>query len=51
VVAPVGMAAGLPVGIQVMGPMFSDLRCLTLAEELDNVAGLRTPVELGGQPV
>ena len=50
VVAPAGMAAGLPVGIQVMGPMFSDLRCLTLAEQLDGVAGLKTPVDPGGRP-
>lgn len=45
VVVPAGLAAGLPVGVQVMGPMFSDLRCLTLAEQIDQVLGLQTPIE------
>jgi len=44
-VVPAGLAAGLPVGVQVMGPMFSDLRCLTLAEQIDQVLGLQTPIE------
>ncbi|MSX21900.1 MAG: hypothetical protein F2934_09010 [Actinobacteria bacterium] len=42
---PAGLAAGLPVGVQVMGPIFSDLRCLTLAEQSDQVLGLQAPIE------
>ena len=32
VVTPAGMADELPVGVQVMGARFTDLRCLALAE-------------------
>lgn len=45
VLVPAGLAAGLSVGVQVMGPMFSDLRCLLLAEQIDQVLGLQTPIE------
>jgi amidase len=44
-VVPAGLAAGLPVGVQVMGPMFSDLRCLSLAEQIDGLLGLKTPID------
>ena len=40
VVLPVGLsAAGLPVGVQVIGPFLSDLRLLRIAELLDAAAG------------
>ena len=39
-----GMADGLPVAVQVIGPAFSDLRCLTLAEQIDDALGLKTPI-------
>jgi amidase len=44
-VAPVGMADGLPVGVQVMGPAFSDLRCIAVAEQLESALGLATPID------
>lgn len=40
-----GLADGLPVAVQVMGPAFSDLRCLALAEQIDDAIGLRTPID------
>jgi len=40
-----GMADGLPVAVQVVGPAFSDLRCLALAEQIDDALGLRTPID------
>jgi amidase len=40
VVLPVGLSqAGLPVGVQVIGPFLSDLRLLRMAELLDAAAG------------
>jgi amidase len=44
-VAPGGMADGLPVGIQVMGPRYSDLRCLSLAEQIEAALGIDTPID------
>jgi amidase len=40
-----GLADGLPVAVQVVGPAFSDLRCLTLAEQIDQALGLPTPID------
>lgn len=40
-----GLSGGLPVAVQVIGPAFSDLRCLALAEQIDDAIGLRTPID------
>ncbi len=40
-----GLAAGLPVGAQVTGPRFADLRCLDIAEEIETVLALATPID------
>ncbi|MBI5088829.1 MAG: hypothetical protein HZB15_08230 [Actinobacteria bacterium] len=42
---PVGMAAGMPVGAQVMGPRFADLRCLGVAQLLEDALGVLTPID------
>jgi amidase len=44
-VVPVGSADGLPVGVQVIGDRFTDLRCLAIAEQIERVAGRLTPIE------
>ena len=44
-VVPVGMAAGLPVGAQVVGRRFADLTCLAVAEKLENALGVLTPID------
>ena len=44
-VTPAGMADGLPVGVQVMGDRFSDLRCLTVAAEIEQFVGVLTPID------
>lgn len=44
-VTPAGMAGDLPVGVQVMGDRFTDLRCLTVAEEIESLVGTLTPIE------
>ena len=44
-VVPAGTADGLPVGVQVMGPAFSDLRCIGLADQIDQAIGLATPID------
>jgi amidase len=44
-VVPVGVVDGLPVGAQVIGDRYTDLRCLTVAAELESVFGTFTPVE------
>jgi amidase len=44
-VVPVGMVDGLPVGVQVSGWQFDDLRCLTVAAELEAELGLPTPID------
>ncbi|NNE11516.1 MAG: indole acetimide hydrolase, partial [Ilumatobacter sp.] len=38
-VVPAGLAAGLPVGVQVIGDRFTDLRCLTIAESIESATG------------
>lgn len=45
-VVAAGMADGLPVGVQLMGARFSDLRCLDVAEILERELGLPTPLRL-----
>ncbi len=45
VVVPCGMAAGLPVGVQVMGDKYTDLRCLAIAEQIQAAEGVHTPID------
>jgi len=44
-VTPGGMADNLPVGVQVMGGRYTDLRCLSLAEQIERALGLDTPID------
>jgi amidase len=44
-VVPCGTAAGLPVGIQVMGDRFTDLRCLAIAEQIERAVAPVTPID------
>ncbi|HEY5875810.1 MAG TPA: amidase [Ilumatobacteraceae bacterium] len=44
-VVPAGMADGLPVGVQVMGWRYTDLRCLAIAEQIEARLGLDTPID------
>ena len=43
-VVPAGMADGLPVGVQVMGGKYTDLRCLAVAEAIEQRLGPLTPI-------
>jgi amidase len=45
VVVPGGMADSLPVGVQVTGARYTDLRCLALAEQIESACGLGTPID------
>ena len=40
-----GMTDNLPVGVQVMGGRYTDLRCLSLAEQIEGALGLDTPID------
>lgn len=44
-VVPCGTAAGLPVGVQVIGDRFTDLRCLAVAEQIQQAEGVHTPID------
>jgi amidase len=44
-VVPAGMADGLPVGVQVMGGKYTELRCLSVAEAIERRLGTLTPIE------
>jgi amidase len=44
-VVPAGMADGLPVGVQVMGDRYTELRCLAVAEVIERRLGTLTPIE------
>jgi Asp-tRNA(Asn)/Glu-tRNA(Gln) amidotransferase A subunit family amidase len=44
-VVPAGMADGLPVGVQVMGGRFTELRCLAVAEAIEQRLGPLTPID------
>lgn len=48
VVTPGGMADNLPVGVQVMGGRYTDLRCLSIAEQIESALGLETPIDPRG---
>lgn len=44
-VVPVGMADGTPVGAQLTGRRFADLRCLDVAQMLEDALGTITPID------
>ena len=44
-VVPAGVVDGLPVGVQVIGDRFTDLRCLTVAGQVEQVLGTITPID------
>jgi amidase len=44
-VVPAGMADGLPVGVQVMGGKYTELRCLAVAEAIERRLGTLTPID------
>jgi amidase len=44
-VVPAGLADGLPVGVQVMGAKFTELRCLAVAEAIERLLGPLTPID------
>ncbi|MDX2380171.1 MAG: amidase [Acidimicrobiia bacterium] len=44
-VTPAGLADAMPVGVQVMGDRFHDLRCLTVAAEIESLVGPLTPID------
>ena len=44
-VVPAGLANGMPVGVQVMGWRFSDLRCLAIAAQIESAQQPLTPID------
>jgi amidase len=42
---PVGVANGLPQGVQLIGPMYREDLCLDAAEAVENTLGVLTPVD------
>jgi len=44
-VVPAGMADGLPVGVQVMGGKYTELRCLSVTEAIEHRLGPLTPID------
>src|SRR5215471_9957159 len=44
-VVPAGMADGMPVGVQVMGGKYTELRCLAIAEAIELRLGPLTPID------
>lgn len=44
-VVPGAVVDDLPVGIQVIGDRYTDLRCLTIAEEIEAAVGRFTPID------
>ena len=44
-VVPGGMADGLPVGVQVIGDRYTDLRVLAVAEQVEQALGTLTPID------
>lgn len=45
VVVPAGLADGLPVGAQLVGPRYADLRCLDAAAQVEAALGRLTPID------
>ena len=44
-VVPGGMADGLPVGVQVIGDRYTDLRVLSVAQQVEDAFGTITPID------
>jgi len=44
-VVPCGTADDMPVGVQVVGDRFTDLRCLAIAEQIEAAVGVVTPID------
>lgn len=44
-VVPVGLDDGLPVGVQIIGDRYTDLRCLRIAEQLEDAFGVLCPID------
>ena len=44
-VVPAGMADGLPVGVQIIGDRFTDLRVLAVAQQIEDALGILTPID------
>lgn len=44
-VVPSGMADGLPVGVQVVGDRYTDLRVLSVAQQIEDARGVITPID------
>lgn len=44
-VVPGGVVDGLPVGVQVIGDRYTDLRCLSVAEQIEAAVGTLTPID------
>ena len=44
-VVPAGMADGLPVGVQVVGDRYTDLRVLSVAQQVEDRCGVITPID------
>jgi amidase len=42
---PVGVANGLPQGVQLIGPMYREDLCLDAAETVEKALGVLTPVD------
>ena len=42
---PAGKAAGLPVGVQVMGGRFQELACLEAAEAIESALGVAAAID------
>lgn len=45
VAVPAGTSGTVPVGVQVMGARFTDLRCLAVAEQIETALGIDTPID------
>jgi amidase len=45
VAMPVAITDGIPQAIQIIGPLFRELRCLDLAQIIENEVGIFTPVD------
>lgn len=44
-IVPCGSADGLPVGVQIMGDRFTDLRCLAVAQQVQDAVGAPAPID------
>jgi amidase len=45
VAVPTGVVAGLPMGVQIIGPRFREDVCLAAAEAIEVRAGMLTPID------